>query len=74
MTWPPVVNFFIAGSDVVRWELASVGSSGDYRLTLWHAGGTIVEYFKSTSAALDREQEIEALFLSSRAASPVCAS
>jgi hypothetical protein len=70
----PVVNFFVAGSEVVRWELAAVGTSGDYRLSVWHSGGTIVEYFKSTAAALDREQEIEALFLAARAANPVYAS
>jgi hypothetical protein len=69
-----VVNFFVAGSEVVRWEVASVGIGGDCRLSVWHSGGTIVEYFKTTAAALDREQEIEALFLAARAAKPVSAS
>jgi hypothetical protein len=65
-----VVNFFVAGSEVVRWEVAAADPAGNYRLTIWHSGGTIVEYFKTTAEALAREQEIEGLILAARAAKP----
>jgi hypothetical protein len=64
-----VVNFFVAGSEVVRWEIAAE-PAGNYRLTIWHSGGTIIEYFKTTEAALARQQEIEALILAARSAKP----
>lgn len=56
-------NIFMAGSDVVRWEIVSLGNAGPYKLSLVRPRGTIVEYFTSTDAALRREQELEALFL-----------
>lgn len=62
-----MVNFFVAGSQVVRWELAAV-DSGVYRLSIFHDAGRIVEYFTSTDEALRRERQIEALFLGSRGA------
>jgi hypothetical protein len=65
-----VVNFFVAGSEIVRWEIAAADPVGNYQLTIWHSGGTIVEYFKTTAEALEREQEIEALILAARAAKP----
>jgi hypothetical protein len=60
-----MLNFFMAGADLVRWEVESLGNAGPYRLSIHHGRGTIVEYFTSTAAALEREQEIEALFLAS---------
>ena len=54
-------NFFMAGQDVVRWDVAAVESNGPFRLTVHHPAGTIIEYFHSASAALAREQTIEAL-------------
>jgi hypothetical protein len=60
-----MVNFFMVGSDMVRWEINSVGDEV-CRLTITHANGTIVEYFRTAAQALDREKEIEGLFLASR--------
>jgi hypothetical protein len=57
-----VVNFFMVGPDRVTWELTSVDKPGVCRLAISHAGGVIVEYFTSTAAALQREEEIESLF------------
>lgn len=54
-------NFFMAGQDVVRWDVAAIEANGPYRLTIQHPAGTIVEYFSSATAALAREQAIENL-------------
>jgi hypothetical protein len=56
-----VVNFFMVGPERVTWELVSDDKPGVCRLSIAHSGGVIVEYFKSTAAALQREEEIEAL-------------
>ena len=55
-----VINFFMVGSERVTWELVSV-DNGVYRLSISHSAGVIVEYFKSTAAALKRESELETL-------------
>ncbi len=66
-----VVNFFMAGTQVVRWELSTMPGGGIYRLAMFHPGGRIIEYFTSTTEALDREQELEAMFLNARSVEPV---
>ena len=60
-----MANFFMAGSELVRWEIVSLGSAGPYKLAVMHPRGTIIEYFTTTDAAMRREQELEALFLAS---------
>lgn len=65
-----MTNFFLAGSDLVRWEIVTLGSSGPFKLSVQHGKGTIVEYFTSSDAAVRREQEIEALLLAYAAPSP----
>jgi hypothetical protein len=60
-----VLNFFMAGPEMVRWELV-VESNGPFRLTVRHAQGVIVEYFNSSSQALLRQQEIEDLLIAAR--------
>ena len=65
-----MTNFFLAGSDLVRWEIVTLGASGPFKLSVQHGKGTIVEYFTSSNAALRREQEIEALLLASAAPAP----
>jgi hypothetical protein len=60
-----MVNFFMVGSDVVRWEVTSLGDDV-CRLTVTHPNGTIVEYFRMAAGALERQKEIEALFLGPR--------
>lgn len=56
-----VVNFFMVGPERVTWQLTSDDKPGVCRLSISHAGGVIVEYFTSTAAALQREEEIESL-------------
>lgn len=61
-------NFFMAGSELVQWSLEVLETDGLYplRLTVRHAHGAIVEYFKSTETALLREQELEKLLMAAR--------
>jgi hypothetical protein len=63
-----VINFFMAGPEMVRWELTAVESDGPFRLTVHHANGVIVEYFGTPAAALRREQELEDLLMAARGA------
>jgi hypothetical protein len=55
------MNMFVAGAELVRWELTAVTREGPYRLTMHHAHGSIVEYFRDLDAAMAREAELEAL-------------
>jgi len=66
-------NFFMAGQDVVRWDVAAIESKGPYRLTVHHPAGTIVEYFHSMTAALAREQAIENLLTGDTDPAPAAA-
>lgn len=59
-------NCFMAGAEMVRWELTAMASDGPFRLTVHHSQGTIVEYFEQSTAALMREQEIEGLLIAAR--------
>jgi len=62
-----MLSFFAAGPDLVRWDLTTVpGAPGQYRLTIHHAHGAIVEYFASVTAALVRQSELEALLIAAR--------
>lgn len=69
-----MVNFFMVGSERVTWKLESVGNAGVCRLSINHAGGTIVEYFTSSAAALQRESELEAMMTGASADDKACAS
>ena len=60
-----MLSFFMAGPDMVRWEL-TVESSGQFRLTIRHRQGMIIEYFRTSAAALLREQELEDLLIAAR--------
>ena len=62
-----MVNFFMVGSEMVRWEITSLGQDV-CRLMITHTNGTIVEYFRTAAQALDRQKDIEALFLEARGA------
>ena len=59
-------NIFMAGVDLVRWELTSLGADGPYRLTMHHPHGSIVEYFRALPEALTREAELERLMTAAR--------
>jgi len=61
-----MLNFFMAGPDMVRWELTALGPSGPYRLLILHAHGSIVEYFDDVTAALVRQHELEDLLTAAR--------
>ena len=61
-----MINFFMAGPEMVRWELIAVESSGPFRLTVHHAHGVIVEYFDTSAAALMRKLELEDLLIAAR--------
>jgi hypothetical protein len=63
-------NVFMAGQDVVRWDLTACGADGPYRLTIRHGHGTIVEYFHTVIDALDREAELEELLITARGGRP----
>jgi hypothetical protein len=63
-----MTNVFQAGSDLVRWEIIAFGADGPFRLTIDHPTGSIVEYFPTTAAALDREAELERLLIAARGA------
>ena len=62
-----VLNVFAAGRELVRWEVTAIGPEGPYRLSVYHSGGVIAEYFESVSAALERERALENLFTGGRA-------
>lgn len=68
---PNMSNVFMAGPDLVRWDLTACGEHGPYRLTIRHANGSIVEYFQTTIAALEREAELEELLIAARAGRPL---
>ena len=61
-----MANCFMAGSELVRWELISLGNDGPYRLSMHHNAGSIVEYFESVTEALLREEQLEALLIAAR--------
>lgn len=68
---PAMSNVFMAGPDLVRWELTSCGDDGPYRLVIRHAHGSIVEYFQTPTAALIREAELEELLVAARGGRPL---
>jgi DICT domain-containing protein len=63
-------NFFLAGRELVQWNIEVLQANGarPLRLTVRHAQGSIVEYFESTHAALEREHELEQLLIAARGA------
>src|SRR5215831_19902267 len=48
------MNMFVAGRDLIRWEVTAVNPEGPYKLVMHHARGAIVEYFRNMDAALRR--------------------
>jgi PleD family two-component response regulator len=66
-----VLNFFMTGPDMVRWDLTALGPHGEapFRLVVHHAAGTITEHFDSVTSALIRQGELEELLTAARGAS-----
>ena len=46
-----MLSFFMAGPDMVRWDL-TVESDGPFRLTVRHAQGVIIEYFNTSAGGV----------------------
>ena len=65
-----MLNFFLAGPDLVNWDLTALGPQGDgpFRLVVHHAAGTITEHFDTVRAALIRQGQLEALLVAARGA------
>jgi hypothetical protein len=68
-----MASFFMAGPDLVRWEVTALGADGPYRLVMRHARGSIVEYFGAVREALAREAELEQLLTAAHAGQPPAA-
>ena len=68
----PVPNFFVAGPDLVSWDLTALGEqgSGPFRLVVQHKNGCITEHFDTVAGALLRQGDIEALLIAARGAVP----
>jgi hypothetical protein len=69
-----MLHFFRAGPDLVRWELTEIEPDGSCRLSVHHAHGTIVEYFRTAAMAVRRMQELEELLIRARGFAANCAS
>ncbi|HEY3045295.1 MAG TPA: response regulator [Vicinamibacterales bacterium] len=65
-----MLNFFMAGPDLVSWDLTALGPQGDgpFRLVVHHAAGSITEHFDTVTGALIRQGQLEALLLAARGA------
>ena len=50
-------------SDLVSWDVVALESNRQYRLTVRHEHGEIVEYFSALPVALDRAEELQRLLL-----------
>src|SRR5688572_24883231 len=58
-----VHNFFLAGPDLVSWDLTALGAqgTGPYRLVVEHKTGCITEHFDTVASGLLRQGELETL-------------
>ena len=67
-----MLNFFMAGPDLVSWDLTALGpqGSGPFRLIIRHAAGHIIEHFDSVTGALIRQGQLEALLIEARGGKP----
>ncbi len=65
-----MLNFFLAGPDLVSWDLTALGPQGDgpFRLVVRHSAGTITEHFDTVTGALIRQGQLEALLMAARGA------
>jgi hypothetical protein len=66
-----MLNCFMAGPDIVSWDLRALGRAGPYQLVVHHAHGALVEYFADLTAALLRQGELEDLLIEARSESQV---
>ena len=61
-----MLHFFRAGPELVRWEISQIERDGSCCLTVHHAQGHIVEYFRTAGMAIRRVQELEELLVQAR--------
>jgi hypothetical protein len=61
-----MIHFFKAGPELVRWEITQITPDGTCCLSVQHAHGRIVEYFRSGAMAVRRVQELEELLVRAR--------
>jgi hypothetical protein len=59
----PMVHFFRAGADLVRWDITEVERDGTCRLIVHHGRGTITEHFRTAAQAVKRVEELEDLLV-----------
>ena len=59
-----MLDFFMAHPETVRWELTSADDG--FRLIVYHAQGTTVEFFHTFPAAVLRQQQLEELLFTAR--------
>jgi CheY-like chemotaxis protein len=67
-----MLNFFMAGPDLVSWDLTALGPRGGepFKLVVHHSAGTITEHFDSVTGALIRQGQLETLLIAARGAKP----
>ena len=67
-----MLNFFMAGPDLVSWDLTALGPLGSepFKLVVHHSAGTITEHFDSVTGALIRQGQLETLLIAARGAKP----
>jgi CheY-like chemotaxis protein len=67
-----MLNFFMAGPDLVSWDLMALGAlgGGPFRLVVHHSAGSITEHFDSVTGALIRQGQLETLLIAARGAGP----
>ena len=67
-----MLNFFMAGPDLVSWDLTALGPQGSrpFQLVVHHAAGRITEHFDSVTGALIRQGQLETLLVAARGAKP----
>jgi PleD family two-component response regulator len=67
-----MLNFFMAGPDLVSWDLTALGplGGGPFKLVVHHSAGIITEHFDSVTGALIRQGQLESLLIAARGATP----
>jgi CheY-like chemotaxis protein len=67
-----MLNFFMAGPDLVSWDLTALGplGGGPFKLVVHHSAGIITEHFDSVMGALIRQGQLESLLIAARGTTP----
>ena len=67
-----MLNFFMAGPELVSWDLTALGpqGGGPFKLVIHHSAGAITEHFDSVMGALIRQGQLESLLIAARGSTP----